>query len=336
MEFNVADLFEAAADRIPDREVIVCGDRRATYAKLEERSNRFAHHLEAHGIGRGEHVGIYAHNCIEWVESMLAAYKLRAVPVNINFRYVADELRYLFDNADLVALVHDRQFAPHIAAVKSAMPRLRHYVAIDDGTGTDCSAVGSLDYEQALAASSPERKFEPRSADDVYVLYTGGTTGMPKGVMWRQKDVIFALGGGIDHVTQVPAECPEDITAKINPDGGMTLCPLAPLMHGAAQWTTLGSLFVGNKIVLTRGRFDPAEIWKLVEREKINTLSLTGDAVARPLVEALAGPAADCDYSSLIAIASTAAIFSPSVKEEFLARIRGVVITDATGATEQG
>ena len=214
MEFNIADLIEAAADALPEREVLVVGEKRRTNAELDERANRLAHHFLSQGIGRNDHVGIYAHNCVEFVESMLAAYKIRAVPININFRYVDNELRYLFDNADLVAIVHQRRFAPRVAAVKDEMPKLRHFMVLEDGSGEEITGLDSVDYEAALEAASPKRDFEPRSGDDIYILYTGGTTGMPKGVMWRQQDVIFALGGGIDHVTGVPAKRPQDMTEK--------------------------------------------------------------------------------------------------------------------------
>src|SRR5262249_38676513 len=136
----------------------------------------------------------------------------RAVPINVNYRYVEAELLYLFDNAEVVALVHDAQFAPRIASVRPQVPTLRHFIAIDDGSGQDCAQLGSVPYEHALAHGSPLRDFAPRSGDDLYVLYTGGTTGKPKGVMWRQHDVIFTLGGGIDHVTKEPATGPETLT----------------------------------------------------------------------------------------------------------------------------
>ncbi len=334
MEFNIADLIEAAADELPEREVLVVGEKRRTYAELDERANRLAHHLLSQGIRRNDHVGIYAHNCVEFVESMLAAYKIRAVPININFRYVDDELRYLFDNADLVAIVHQRRFAPRIAAVKDGMPKLRHFMVIEDGGDEDIAGLGSVDYEAALDAASPKRDFEPRSGDDIYILYTGGTTGMPKGVMWRQEDVIFALGGGIDHVTGVPAKRPEDLTEKAKAGPGMTMFPIAPLMHGAAQWGTLGGLFAGNRVVLYGGSFDADEIWRIIQRERVNTIAVTGDAMARPLVEAL--EKGEYDISSLVAFSSTAAVFSPSVKAQ-LKRLRpNLVLTDATGSTETG
>ncbi len=334
MEFNIADLIEAAADELPEREVLVVGEKRRSYAELDERANRLAHHLLSQEIRRNDHVGIYAHNCVEFVESMLAAYKIRAVPININFRYVDDELRYLFDNADLVAIVHQRRFVPRIAAVKDGMPKLRHFLMLEDGSDEDSAGLGSVDYEAALDAASPKRDFELRSGDDIYILYTGGTTGMPKGVMWRHEDVIFALGGGIDHVTGVPVKRPEDMTEKAKAGAGMTMFPIAPLMHGAAQWGTLAGLFAGNKVVLYGGSFDPDEIWRIIQRERVNTIAVTGDAMARPLVEAL--EKGEYDISSLLAFSSTAAVFSPSVKAQ-LKRLRpNLVLTDATGSTETG
>ncbi|HXQ22914.1 MAG TPA: AMP-binding protein, partial [Candidatus Acidoferrales bacterium] len=335
MEFNVADLVEAATDRVPDREVLVCGPDRLTYAQLDARANRLAHYFQSIGFGRNAHIGIYGFNSARWVEAMLAAYKIRAVPINVNYRYIEHELLYLFDNADLTAVVHDAQFAPRIASVRAQLPQLQHFIAIDDGSGRDGAGLGSVAYADALAQGSPARDFEPRSGDDLYILYTGGTTGKPKGVMWRQHDVIFTLGGGIDHVTKEPAESPATLTNKIS-DYYLTMAPLAPLMHGAAQWAVLGPLFTGTKVVLWSGSFNPHAVWRMVERERINTLSLTGDAMARPLIEALAEPGVSYDLSSVMVITSTAAVFSPSVKAQYLERFPNAMLMDAVGSSEQG
>ncbi|MFI5364368.1 MAG: acyl-CoA synthetase [Candidatus Binatia bacterium] len=335
MEFNVADLVEAATDRVPDREVLVCGPDRLTYAQLDARANRLAHYFQFVGLGRNAHIGIYGFNSARWVEAMLAAYKIRAVPINVNYRYVENELLYLFDNADLTAVVHDAQFAPRIASVRAQLPQLQHFIAIDDGSGQDGAGLGSVAYADALAQGSPARDFEPRSGDDLYILYTGGTTGKPKGVMWRQHDVIFTLGGGIDHVTKEPAESPATLTDKIS-DYYLTMAPLAPLMHGAAQWAVLGPLFTGTNVVLWSGSFNPHAVWRMVERERVNTLSLTGDAMARPLIEALAEPGVSYDLSSIMVITSTAAVFSPSVKAQYLERFPNAMLMDAVGSSEQG
>jgi acyl-CoA synthetase (AMP-forming)/AMP-acid ligase II len=336
MEWNIADLFEATVDAVPEREALVAGGARRRYAELERRANRLAHHLAREGVSAGEHVGIQAYNCAEFVEAMLACYKLRAVPININYRYVEAELAYLFDNADLVALVHQRQFAPRIEAIRGGLPKLRHLVAIEDGSGESVAALGSVAYEEALAAASDARDFGARSPDDRYVLYTGGTTGMPKGVVWRQHDVIFTLGGGIDHLTATPLPGPEAMTAKTkNPP--MTSLALAPMMHGASQWGTLSGVFVGNKVVLYSERsFDAAKVWELVERERVNVMLVTGDAMARPLADELPRAKASRDLASLVAVASTAAVFSPSVKAEFKAAFPNLVITDSLGSSEGG
>ena len=170
MEFNLADMFENAVDHFGDREYLVCDGKRRTYREMEERANRLAHHLQAHGIGAGDHVGIYALNSVEWVETLWAVFKLRAVWININYRYVEDELRYLFDNADLKALVYQRTYAPRVAGVLSSMPLLKHSIVIEDGSDEDTSTLGSVRYEDAMASGSPVRDFGPRSADDRYIL----------------------------------------------------------------------------------------------------------------------------------------------------------------------
>jgi acyl-CoA synthetase (AMP-forming)/AMP-acid ligase II len=335
MQFNLADLFENAVDHFADREYLVCDGKRRTYREMDERANRLAHHLAAQGIGRNDHVGIYAFNSVEWVETLWAVFKLRAIWININYRYVEDELRYLFDNADLKALVYQRQFARRVAGVLAGMPMLRHTIAIDDDSGEDTDALASVPYEEAVAAGSPQRDFEPRSNDDRYILYTGGTTGMPKGVVWRHQDVFMALGGGIDPMTNQRAERPEFMVEKAKAGFPITFLPIAPLMHGASQWAVMGQSFVANKIVLT-GKFDPKAVWRLVAEEKVNSLMITGDAMGRPLIEALDAPDSNWDTSSLFALSSSAATFSPAVKDDFFRHFPNLVMIDAIGSSESG
>ncbi len=331
--FNLADLFEQAVDAWPDREYLVAEGERRTFAEMDARANQLAHHLAANGIGPGDHVGIYAYNCVEWVETLWAVFKVRAVWININYRYVEDELRYLFDNADLKALVYAREFAPRVRSVLDVMPLLSHSIVIEDGSGADLSGMDSVPYETALAEGSAERDFPARSNDDHYILYTGGTTGMPKGVVWRHEDVFYALGGGVDLQDGSRAKAPEDMIEKGNRPGLTRFLPLAPLMHGATQWSVMGGSFVGRMTGLV-SRFDPDDVWRLVEAEKIQSLFITGDAMGRPLVEALGRNTHD--LSSLIAVVSTAAVFSPAVKDEFFEHLPNLVITESIGSSEGG
>jgi acyl-CoA synthetase (AMP-forming)/AMP-acid ligase II len=336
MEFNLADLFEAAVDAFPEHEYLVADGRRLTYAEMDERANRLAHHLAAQGIGPGDHVGIYAYNSAEWVETAWAVFKLRAVWVNINYRYVEEELRYLFSNAHLKALVHQRQFSPHVAALLPELPELRHVVVIDDDSQETDPRHDAVGFEEALAQGSPERDFPARSGEDLYILYTGGTTGLPKGVVWHHKDVFYALGGGIDAMTRERVERPEQMVEKGLAMGGqLTFLPIAPLMHGATQWAVMGQSFVGNKILLVP-KFEPHEVWSLVEHERVNMIMITGDAMGKPLVEALDEPGHHYDLSSLIGMTSSAALFSPAVKDEFFRHFPNMIMTDAIGSSESG
>jgi len=333
MECNLANLFEAAVDAYPEREYVIANGKRRTYAELEARANRLAHHLAAQGIGPGDHVGIYAYNCVEWVETAWAVFKLRAVWINVNYRYVKDELRYLLTNADLKALVHQREFAPLVGALVPDLPDLRHVIVIEDDTDHPDPSPQTAAYEDALAAQSPERDFGPRSADDLYILYTGGTTGMPKGVVWRHEDVFYALGGGTDPLTNTRLEASDMVGRGANDTS--THLPVAPLMHGATQWAVMGRSFVGSKVVLM-AKFDPHEVWDLVEKEGVNSIMITGDAMGKPLIESLDDPGFDHDLSSLFAVVSSAALFSAPVKDQFFARLPHIMITDAVGSSEGG
>ena len=282
MQFNVADLFESVVDAVPDRPAIVCGQERLTFAQLDARANRFAHALAARGVKAGDHVGLYLYNSVEFLEAMLGAFKLRAVPININYRYVEDELRFLFDNADLVALVYPRELGARVAAVAPQVAKLRLLIAVEDGSKVDRGRAS--DYETLLATASRERGFPARAGDDHYVIYTGGTTGMPRGVMWRHEDVFFAgLQGG--NPGGAPIERPEELAGiALGNSDPLTFLPAAPFIHGAAQWAALIGLFGGGKVVIVPGwSFDAAIAARLIEAERVNTIILVGDAMARPL-----------------------------------------------------
>ncbi len=331
MALNFADLFEHAADVFGDRVALVSAGQQVTYRELDERTNRLAHYLAGLGVGDGDHVGLYAHNSIEAAETILASCKLRAVAVNINYRYTENELQYMFSDADLVALVCDRQYAPRAAAMAPSAPGLRCTVVIEDGSGADIGA--ATGYAAALASGLPARDFPARSNDDVYIIYTGGTTGYPKGVMWRHEDIWRTLGGGIDFLTGVPLADEWEQSRKGLESAGVVRLTAAPLIHGAAQVAMMAALFAGDTVVLPP-RFDPHEVWRLVERHKANLLFIVGDAMGLPLVEAYRE--GDYDASSMLAISSSGALFSPVVKDAFAAALPNVFISDAIGSTETG
>ncbi len=334
MEFNLADLYEIVADAVPERPALVAGDRRLTYAQLDERANRFARHLLDHGVEPGDKVAIYSWDRAEWVEAMLGTYKARAVPINVNYRYVADEARYILDNSDAVTVVFERAFAPVVNAIRGDLPKLHHAVVLEDGTDASTDAVP---YEDALAAASPVRDFEPRSSDDLYLLYTGGTTGVPKGVMWRSEDIFFAaLGGG--GFGQPPITKPEELADRIPAEEGRAIPMVnAPMMHGGGQWMAFITFFGGGTVVLNCDRhFDPDRIWRTVERQRCNSVMVVGDAMGRPLAEALAAPGAAYDTSSVIIVGSGGAILSPPVKDQLRAQLPNAMVIDSFGASETG
>jgi len=336
MEFNFGDMFEAMADTVPERTSFVVDDVRRTFGELEARGNRLAHHLQEAGVQPGDHVGIYAYNGAEWVETMVALYKIRAVPVNINYRYIENELLYLCQNADLVAIVIQREFAPRLAVIRSQLDTLRHVIVADDGSGADVGDLDFVDYEAAIASGSPERDFAPRSGDDVHIIYTGGTTGMPKGVMWRQEDIFFSLCGGIDAYTNERLTRPDQLVERVKGGAGpVVMMSTAPMMHGAGQVTMIRCFIHGDTAVLVP-RFDAEKVWRLAAREKVNTLGITGDAMGRPLADALADLRDELDLSSLLAVSSSAAIFSQAIKDQFMDLLPTIAVVDSIGATETG
>ncbi|MCB1002605.1 MAG: acyl-CoA synthetase, partial [Acidimicrobiales bacterium] len=341
--FTFADTIEVVADTLPDHTALITENRRLTFRELDERATRLAHALAARGVGAGDHVGLYLHNGTEYVEGMLGCWKIRAVPINVNYRYVEDELVYLFDDADLVSVVHHREFAPVIAAVTHRVPGVTSFLSVEDGSDAD---VGGLDtahhpvaeYEAALAEQSPERDFAERSGDDLYMLYTGGTTGMPKGVMWRQEDIFFAAMDGSAMGVAPRPDTPEDLAERVKQSGGtLTMATAAPLMHGAAQWATFICLHSGSAMVLpSTHRFDPAAIWRNVCDEKVMTMTVVGDAMARPLVEELVAHRDQYDLSNFFALGSGGAILSAGVKQQLLDVLPDLIINDSFGASETG
>jgi 3-oxocholest-4-en-26-oate---CoA ligase len=334
--FNLSELFECVADRVPTREAIVAAERRLDYAALEARANRLAHALEVRGIGAGDHVGLVLANGSEYVEAMIAAYKLRAVPINVNYRYVPAELRALFEDADLRALIVHRAFAPRTLEASEELPLLRTTLVVEDGSRVALPDPID-DYETALAYASDKRDFAGRSSDDLYIVYTGGTTGRPKGVMWRHEDIFFAaMGGGDPMRTAGPIARPEELDARITAQPVIALAA-PPYMHAAAQWLMWSELTTGGTLVTTPpGAFDPAGIWRLVDAERVGMLLIVGDAMATPLCDALEAQRDREPPKSLFAVASGGALFSPAVKQRLQALLPGRLVMDGLGSSETG
>ncbi|MFC8048022.1 acyl-CoA synthetase [Nocardia sp. NPDC057353] len=338
MSYNIADLVEHAIDLMPDRIALADDAREISYAQLEERANKLAHHLLEQGVRPGDKVGIYSRNTIEAVEAMVAVFKARAVMINVNYRYVENELQHIFENSDMVALVHERRYGDKVAAVRAKVPALRTLVVVEDGTDTPYPE-GAVEYEAALAAASGERDFGERSPDDLYMLYTGGTTGLPKGVMWRQEDVWRVLGGGINFMTGEYVKTETELAEQGAANPGMTRFPIPPMIHGGSQWASFQSLFSGGKLVMIP-EFSGHGVWQHIDRHTINVVFITGDAMARPMLDALieGNPETGKPYehSALYALASSAALFSPSLKDKYLELLPNTMITDSIGSSETG
>jgi fatty-acyl-CoA synthase len=344
--FNLAEINEAIAAAIPERECIVFRDRRYTWAQFTERTRRLANCLHARGLGcrveRGalqgfesgqDHLGIYLYNCPEYLETMVGSYKARVAPFNVNYRYVADELVYLLNDADAHALVYHARFAPNVERIRHHLPHLAVLIQVADDSGNALLA-GAVDYDEALAQSSAARPDLAWSPDDLYILYTGGTTGMPKGVLWRQEDIFFgALGGhplGGQKLTSVEA------VVAVARNGNLRACPAPPFMHGAAHWMAFTSLHAGGTVVIQNHpeRLDPDDIWSTVEREKVRFLAIVGDAFGRPLIDQL--DKKSYDLATLGILLSGGAILTPALKDAFLRRIPHLMIIDGFGASETG
>ncbi len=335
---NIADLAEHAIDAVPDRVALISGDEQLTYAELEEKANRLAHYLIDQGVKKDDKVGLYCRNRIEIVIAMLGIVKAGAILVNVNFRYVEGELKYLFENSDMVALVHERRYADRVANVLPETPNVKTVLVVEDGSDDDYQRYGGVEFYSALAQGSPERDFGGRSADDIYLLYTGGTTGFPKGVMWRHEDIYRVLFGGTDFTTGEELKDEYDLAKQAAANAPMIRYPIPPMIHGATQSATWMAMFAGQTVVLTP-EFNADEVWQTCAKHKVNLLFFTGDAMARPLLDALtklhdAGD--EPDLSSLFLLASTAALFSPSIKEQLLELLPNRVITDSIGSSETG
>ncbi|KZS77934.1 acyl-CoA synthetase [Mycobacterium persicum] len=350
MEFNIAQVFSAVAAANPDRDCIVFGDRRFTYAQTDERARRFARALHRWGLGvrreRSElapyesgqsHLGLYLANGNEFLEAMIGAYQARVAPFNVNYRYVADELVYLLGNAAADAVMYHARFGPTLAEALERYDHLPRLIHVDDHSGND-PLPGAVRYEELLASisgTSEEPLDVTPSPDDLYVLYTGGTTGMPKAVLWRQHDIYMNAMGGRAFGTGELATSLQEIVERSRPDGPGSMTA-APLMHGAAQWAAFINLCGGRTFVMapTTTHFDPAEVWALASREQVVSLSIVGDAFGRPLIDEL--ESGDYDLSGLLILVTGGAALSAPIKQRFVELLPQLAILDAGGSSESG
>jgi acyl-CoA synthetase (AMP-forming)/AMP-acid ligase II len=323
---NLADKFEEMADVVPHRLLLIGGDERVTFAGLEARANRLAHHLGARGVGPGARVGLVARNSVPFVVSFLACFKLRAVPVNVNYRYVAAEMKQILGDSEAAAVILDEDLAGECALAVAGLASPPHLVVIGSDTGP--LAERAVSYDTALAASSPTRDFGSRSADDIHLLYTGGTTGRPKGVVWRHEDIYLFLtfGAGTDAALA---------TARENPGApSVVMLPAGPFVHSSSQWILIAALISGGTTIVTLDRFDPASVWNLCVREGVHVLAINGDAMARPLLDDLAPGRPD--LAGLTTVYSSGGLLSPSVKAGLSVALPHATILDAVGSTETG
>ena len=317
--FAFADLWEAVSASVPSRTALVCGEHRLSFSELDDRAARLASWLAERGVEPGTYIGVQMRNRVEHVEAMLAGYKLRAIPVNINYRLGPTELRYLYGDCGLVGVVHEGDLGADVAAAVRGVPHVRWTLAVGEA------------YDHALT-SAPLPPI-PRSSDDLYALYTGGTTGSPKAVEWRMEDAFFAcIGGGDPTAERGPVAHPGELVERILAD--RAFLPAAPLVHAAGIWTTLRWLLAGCKVVLLP-RFAPAEIWEQIARERVTTMNIVGDAMARPLVEALPRDS-QLDLACLRSIATGGAPLSPETRERLLAALPHLIVKDTYGSSETG
>ncbi|MEO7397461.1 MAG: acyl-CoA synthetase [Ilumatobacteraceae bacterium] len=339
--FGIGEVHEAIAATRPDELCMVFRDRRLTWSDVTERTRRLANFLLSRGLGchterchlsdsesGQDHLAIYLHNGNEYLESMLGAFKARVAPLNVNYRYVAEELRYLLEDARATAIVVHSQFAPTLAEVLADVTGVRVILQVPDASGNDLLP-GAIWYEDALASSAADKPDVQPSGDDLYILYTGGTTGLPKGVLWRGGDAVVECFGGSRTATSL-----DDFAASAVGCLRALLSP--PFMHGAGHWVSFRTWHSGGTVFIQDApdRFDPADIWRLIERERLDFLLIVGDAFARPLLDEL--DRHTYDLSSLTVILSGGAALSANVKEDLIRHLPTTMIVDGLGSSEAG
>jgi acyl-CoA synthetase (AMP-forming)/AMP-acid ligase II len=350
VSFDLSTVFRTVAETVPDQEVLVWRDRRLTYAGMDARIDGVAHYLASCGLGchteRDElaghqsgqdHLGLYLRNGNEYLEAMVAGYRARVAPFNVNYRYVEEELLYLLGDADARALVYAAEFAPHVQAIRGRLPNLQILIQVADDSG-NALLPEAVDYESIVGTPAPAAGMPTPSGDDLYILYTGGTTGMPKGVLWRQHDIFMsAMGGRPFMAGGAVLNTYGDLAEQARTQAGIrSLLLIPPLMHGAAQWGVFNTVSTGGRVALPDDvvRFNADEILRLAERERVLGIPVVGDAMARPLVDQI--EKGDYDLSGLMALTNGGATLSPTVRDRLLAALPNLMIMDAVGASESG
>ena len=346
-QFTVPTVADAVAAAIGERELIIQGERRYTYAETVERSNCLAAYLHSRGLGchtersalaghevGQDLVGLYAYNGNEFVEALLGAFAARVAPFNVNFRYVKTELQYLLTDSGATALIYHAAFAPRVAEVLPELPALKVLIQIADESG-NALLDGAVDYESAIQSAPPPAPVQ-HSPDDLYVLYTGGTTGMPKGVLWRQHDIFMTSFGGRNLMTGECVSSIDEITARVAANPGNKLLILPPLIHGAAQWSVMMAITTGQTLVFPTvvDHLDADDVVRTIEREQVAAVTVVGDAMARPLLAAIEKGIAD--VSPLAVIANGGALLTPYVKERLIEVLPNAMVVDGVGSSETG
>jgi acyl-CoA synthetase (AMP-forming)/AMP-acid ligase II len=331
-EWNFADVWETVADLLPQAPALVHGERRVSWEQLERRANALSQALVDAGAKHQDKVAQYLYNCPEYLESLFATLKAGLVPVNTNYRYTEDELVYLWDNADVVAVVFHGSFADRIDRLRTRVPRVRSWLWVGDGSGP-CPP-WALSYEEVVSAGA-DRKCPPwgRGGDDLLLLYTGGTTGMPKGVMWRQDDLFRRLNTG--NMIRVPEDGGLHGLRRTIVGAGPIVVPACPLMHGTGEFVAMGTMSVGGCVVTLTGKsFDPLELLDTVDRENVNLVAIVGDAFAKPILAALDAEPKRFSLSTLVAIISSGVMWSEETKRGLLRHRPAMMLVDAFSSSE--
>ncbi|CAN5171462.1 acyl-CoA synthetase [soil metagenome] len=349
VSFNLSTVFSTVANAIPDQSFLVWRDKRLTYAQVDARIDGVARYLAAAGLGchterddlaghesGQDHLGLYLRNGNEYLEAMIAGYRARVAPFNVSYRYVEEELFYLLNDSKARALVYNAEFAPRVAAIRDKLPQLLVLIQVADESG-NALLPGAVDYESITTTPAPASGLPTPSGDDLYLLYTGGTTGMPKGVLWRQHDIFISAMGGKPFGSDTPHPSYEAIGAQAQQAAGaMSMLMIPPFMHGAAQWAAFHAVTMGGRLVIPDDvdRLRPDAALRLAERERVLSIPVVGDAIARPLLDEI--EKGDYDLSGLVTVSNGGAPLSPTVRQRILAALPHIMLLDAVGSSESG